>query len=157
MNFTGQNVGANNYLRVRKIMTTCLLCVTGCGLLFGSLVYFGAEPLLGLYLSDSAEAVQYGVLRLAFLCLPHFLCGNMEIVSGVIRGMGVSLLPMVLTILSVCVFRVCWVWWVFPVLGGTLESLYVSYPISWVLNTLCLMAAYAVIIRRRLQRQKPTA
>ena len=154
MNFTGQNVGAHNYPRVRKIMTSCLLCVTGCGLLFGSLTYFGAEPLLGLYLSDSAEAVQYGVTRLAYLCLFHFLCGQMEVTSGVIRGMGVSVTPMVLTVLSVCVFRLCWLWWIFPPLGGELGDLFVSYPISWGLNILSLLAVYVVVIRRRLRMEK---
>lgn len=155
MNFAGQNVGAGRYDRVRKVMRTSLLCATVSGTLFGVLIWALSQPLLGLYITDSAEAIQYGVVRLTVTCLPYFLCGLMEVGSGTVRGMGASLLPMLLTVLTVCVFRVAWVWWVFP-LVGTPSFLFASYPITWGLNFLAQLGIYAVLIRRRLRLQKPT-
>ena len=153
MNFTGQNVGAMRYGRVRSILRTCLVSVSVVGITAGVLIRLLAEPLLGLYITDSPEAITYGIIRLTYICLPYFLCGIMEVISGTIRGMGVSLLPTVVTIFSVCVLRVCWVWFVFPQFG-TLESLYISYPISWVLNFVALLVIYVVLIRRRLRKAR---
>ncbi|MBQ8684117.1 MAG: MATE family efflux transporter [Clostridia bacterium] len=155
MNFAGQNVGAGRYDRVRKVIRTSLLCVAVAGVLFGTLIWALAEPLLGLYITDSTKAIEYGVIRLTVTCLPYFLCGLMEVSSGVVRGMGASLLPMLLTVLTVCVFRVAWVWWVFP-LSPTPAFLFVSYPVTWGLNFLAQTGIYAVLIRRRLRRPKPT-
>ncbi|MBQ9859155.1 MAG: MATE family efflux transporter [Clostridia bacterium] len=154
MNFTGQNVGAGNYARVRKVMRTSLVSVAVTGLVFGALVWLLAEPLLSLYITDSAEAIRYGVLRLTVTCLPYFLCGLMEVASGMVRGMGASVLPMLVTVLSVCAFRVAWVYLVFPYIGGTPTALFISYPISWGLNAAAQTVIYAVLIRRRLHSQK---
>ncbi len=148
MNFAGQNVGAGRYDRVRQVMRTSLLCVGVIGLAFGVLVWVFARPLLSLYITDSPEAITYGVLRLTFLCLPHFLCGLMEVASGVVRGMGASLLPMLVTVLTVCVFRVVWVWWVFPRFGSP-EALLSCYAVSWLLNLLAQLSIYGVLLRCR--------
>ena len=149
MNFTGQNVGAGQYTRVRQVMRVNLIWVGGIGLVCGGLLWAFARPLLGLYLPDSPEAITYGVLRLTFICLPYFLCGLMEVASGVVRGMGASVGPTLVTVLTVCVFRLAWIWWVFPYFG-TPEALLSCYTISWVLNLLAQTAIYAGLLRRRL-------
>ncbi len=142
LNFTGQNIGANQHSRIPKILGQCLLCVFVVGVITGSLVFSFAEPLLSIYLPDSPEAISYGVTRLGFIVLTYFMCGLMEVVSGTMRGMGVSVTPMIITIICVCVFRIIWIYTVFQIPEyHSLECLFASYPISW---TLCFIVELIV-------------
>ena len=109
VNFIGQNVGAQQFDRVKKTLGCCLGCVTVVGLAMGVLGYTFGPQLLSIYITDSAEAISYGMLRLSFVCLPYFLCGLMDVSTGALRGMGASLEPMIISILGVCAFRVGWI------------------------------------------------
>lgn len=149
INFTGQNIGARQYTRVRKILWTCLGSVVVVGVIFGSLARLFGQQLLGIYITDSAEAVQYGLLRLTMICLPQFLCGMMEVCTGVLRGMQFSILPMVITILGACGLRVVWIYTVFQIPRfHTMQSLYLSYPISWILTLAAELIACLLLYRK---------
>lgn len=153
LNFTGQNFGAKKYDRLNKIMFICLGCVAVVGVVFGAAFYLGAKPLLSVYITDSAEAISYGVLRMTYICLPYFLCGIMDVMTGTIRGIGVSFTPMVITVLGVCAFRVVWIYTVFASPAyHTLPILYVSYPISWIVTFAAELAAFLIINARRKKR-----
>lgn len=150
LNFTGQNFGAKQYKRIHRIMGICLICVGFVGLLTGALAYGFARPLLSIYITDSAEAIGYGILRMTYVCLPYFLCGIMDVMTGVIRGMGSSVATMVISILGVCGFRISWIYTVFQIPEfHTLTSLYVSYPISWLATFVVQVAGYFVLCHRR--------
>ena len=150
LNFTGQNVGAMNYKRVKKILFICLGCVTVAGLVSGGTVYLLGEKLLSIYITDAPEAISYGMTRFAMICLPYFLCGLMDTTTGAIRGMGVSLMPMVITILGVCVFRIGWVLTVFQIPEyHTPSCLYFSYTVSWTATFLIELIAFFAIYKRR--------
>ena len=133
MNFAGQNVGALHYDRVRQVLRVCMACVTGIGLGLGLIAFFLGRPLLGIYITDSPEAIRLGMERMGYIVLPYFLDGLMEVATGTVRGMGYSMAPTIATVMGICVFRVAWIWWIFPA-HRTLETLYVSYPISWILT-----------------------
>lgn len=150
LNFTGQNVGAMNYKRVKKILFICLGCVTVAGLVSGGTVYLLGEKLLSIYITDAPEAISYGMTRFAMICLPYFLCGLMDTTTGAIRGMGVSLMPMVITILGVCVFRIGWVLTVFQIPEyHTPSCLYISYTVSWTATFLIELIAFFAIYKKR--------
>lgn len=150
LNFTGQNVGAMNYQRVKKTLLICLGCVTVAGLVSGGLVYLFGEQLLSIYITDSPQAIAYGMTRLSLICLPYFLCGLMDTTTGAIRGMGVSLSPMVITILGVCVFRIGWVYTVFQIPQfHTPSCLYISYTVSWTITFLIELLAFFMIYKKR--------
>ena len=151
LNFTGQNAGAGNYKRSLKVYKTCLLSVAVCGLIAGALVYAFARPLLSIYITDSAKAIEYGVTRLTFICLPYFLCGIMEVTTGAIRGMGVSVGPMLISLVGVCGVRLGWIFTVFQnPRWHSLESLFLSYIVSWIFTFLALLIMYISIYRERL-------
>ncbi len=153
VNFVGQNVGAHQYKRVKKILWCCLGCVLVTGLGLSLLIYAFGNPLLSIYITDSAEALSYGMLRMTWLLLPYFLCGLMDVSTGALRGMGASTVPMIISILGVCAFRVGWVATVFQIPQyHTPESLYLSYPISWVLTFIAQMIAFWIVYRRQTQR-----
>ncbi len=150
LNFTGQNVGAMNYKRVKKILFICLGCVTVAGLVSGGLVYIFGKQLLSIYITDSPEAIAYGMTRLSLICLPYFLCGLMDTTTGAIRGMGVSLSPMIITILGVCFFRIGWVFTVFQLPQfHTPSCLYFSYTVSWTATFLIELIAFFAIYKKR--------
>ena len=86
--FVGQNIGAKDFPRVRKTIKHCLLCVIVAGILFASTVYMLGEKLLSLYITDSPQAIAYGMIRLAWVGLPYCLCGMMEVSTGALRSIG---------------------------------------------------------------------
>ncbi len=153
LNFTGQNFGAHRYDRIKRITAICLGCVSVVGLVLGCAAYFAGKPLLSIYITDSDEAIAYGITRMMYICLPYFLCGIMDVMTGVMRGMGVSIIPMIITVLGVCVFRVGWIYSVFRIPEyHTLPVLYSSYPISWVI-TFAVEFFVFLIIHRRIERK----
>lgn len=153
VNFVGQNAGAKQYKRVLKILWICLGCVTVVGLTFGSLVYAFGEQLLSIYITDSAEAISYGLTRLAFICLPYFLCGVMDVSTGALRGMGASVVPMLISILGVCAFRVAWISTIFQIPQyHTPQCLYFSYTVSWSLTFACQLVAFLIVYRKQRRR-----
>ena len=152
VNFVGQNAGAKQYDRVRKTVLICLACVFVVGLGVGLLFYTFAEQLLSIYITDSAEAISYGVIRMAFICLTYFTCGMMDSLTGALRGLGASMVPMVICILGVCVFRVAWIYTIFQVPQfHTPECLYLSYPISWVITFVFEFVAFLMVYRRKVK------
>ena len=151
VNFTGQNVGAGQYDRVKKIFGYSLAGVAVAGMLAGSSAWFFGEQLLGIYITDSAEAIAYGVVRLTYISLPYFVCGLMDVCTGSLRGMGASLAPMLISVLGVCGFRILWINTVFRILP-TPECLYLSYLISWTLTFVVQFVAFRKVYRKHTAR-----
>ena len=119
-------------------------------LLGGALICFFGPQLLGIYITDSAEALAYGELRLMYMALPYFLCGMMDISTAALRGMGESVIPMIISILGVCGIRVGWIFTIFQFEAfHTPQSLYLSYPISWVIVFVCQMIAFRKVFRKQ--------
>ncbi|MBQ8382939.1 MAG: MATE family efflux transporter [Clostridia bacterium] len=153
VNFTGQNAGAGNYKRVFRTLWICLGCVTAVGLTAGSLVVLFGEQLLSIYITDSAKAIGYGLIRLTYICLPYFLCGLMDVSTGALRGMGASLVPMLISVLGVCGIRMLWIYTIFRIPEyHTPECLYLSYTVSWIATFLCQLVAYLIVFQRRRKR-----
>ena len=149
VNYIGQNAGAKQYKRVSQTLLICLGCVTVVGLTFGGLAYTFGEQLLSIYITDSPEAVSYGLLRLSFICVPYFICGLMDVSTGALRGLGASFVPMLISVLGVCGIRIGWIYTIFQIPRfHTPQCLYLSYPISWFITFLCQMAAFFVVYRR---------
>lgn len=132
LNYAGQNHGAGKFDRIKKIMIACLTLAFGTGITLGGLAVLFSRPLLSIYITDSDEAIKYGIIRLIFICLPYFLCGIMDVATGMLRGIGSSIAPMFITVAGVCGFRILWIYTVFHIPKyHSLEVLYSSYMISW--------------------------
>ncbi len=155
LNFTGQNMGAGQYHRVRKILLICLASVSVMGLAVGGCAYLLREPLLGIYIVDSpnaAVAIAAGAERMLYVCIPYFILGLMDVTTGVLRGLGSSLTPMIISVLGVCGFRIAWIYTVFAS-HHTPGTLFVSYPISWALTFVIQFAAFLWIYRKYVSSQ----
>ena len=92
--------------------------------------------------------IQVGLNRMYIVCGPYFLCGIMDVMTGVLRGVGYSLLPMIVSLMGACVFRIFWVMTIFAV-NRTMDCLMISYPVSWALTFLVLVVIFAVLWKRR--------
>ena len=145
--FAGQNMGARKPARVIRALYVCQIWALIFGLVFGlSSCIFGRQ-LLSLYTSDPQVAA-VGLERLYIVCGPYFLCGLLDVMTGVLRGIGYSLLPMVVSLLGACAFRILWVVTVFAAVP-TMNCLMISYPVSWGL-TFAVLAFFFVILWRRI-------
>ena len=143
MNFVGQNLGARQYDRVKKTVWICLGCVLAVAWTASPLIWFFGEELLSLYITDTQEAIAYGMMRLTYSCLPYFLCGMMDVSTGALRGLGKSRATMILSVLGICGFRILWIYTVFAQPAfHTPAGLYIAYPISWLLTFVGQMLAF---------------
>lgn len=152
VNFVGQNAGAHQYKRIKKIVYICLACSSVLTMVLGSLAYLFGRQLLSIYITDSAEAISYGMIRLFYLALPYFLCALMEMTTGALRGLGASLTPMLISVMGVCGLRILWIYTIFRIPAyHTPESLYISYPISWIITFLFQMISFIIIFKKRIR------
>ena len=146
LSFTSQNYGAKNKERMGKVLICCMGIVTVVGAVLGNLVYLIGESCLGLYNTDP-QVIQYGMNRLAVISTMYFICGWMDVMVGSIRGMGYAIMPMIVSLLGACAFRVIWVLAIFP-LYHTQFSLYISYPISWSITFATHFICYLVVRKK---------
>ena len=150
LSFTSQNFGAKKFDRIDKILIECLGIVTLVGLVLGQGAYFFGQQLLSIYTNDR-HVIQYGIERLSVISATYCLCGMMDTLVGSLRGVGYSILPMLVSLTGVCVFRVVWIFTVFKSLH-TQFSLYVSYPISWTITIIAHLICF-LIVRKRIRKE----
>ena len=132
LTFCSQNLGARKPERLGRIMLLCQGCVAAFGFGLGMLFYAFRVPLLSLYSTDW-QVIEMGMIRNSVMLTTYFLCGMMDVFVGGLRGMGNSFVPMILSLLGACAFRVLWIYTVFAA-HHSLLVLYISYPISWTLT-----------------------
>ena len=142
LNFTSQNYGAKKEENLKKVLLYSLGIVSVIGIILGSAFYL-LEPYLAKFYTDNPEVVAYALERMQFVCLLYFLCGIMDVLVGFLRGVGYSTIPMIVSLIGVCAFRVAWIYTVFE-RKKTLSSLYVSYPISWTITVIVLVVCILI-------------
>ena len=147
LSFSSQNFGAGNYKRIGRVFLECLGLVTFVGLSLGGLAYLFGNQLLGIYSSDP-QVIEVGLLRMSVICTMYCLCGIMDVSVGELRGIGCSVLPMVVSVLGVCAFRVFWIFTIFQQ-HRNLWTLYISYPVSWVLTAAVNMVCFMLVRRKQ--------
>lgn len=147
LTFVGQHIGARKFDRVRSVVKYSLLYVTVAGLFIGYLAFFFKVPLLKIYIPNDPQAVAYGAIRMTVICTTYFLCGAMDTFTGILRGLGSSISPMVISILGVCGFRILWIYTVFAI-WPTPTVLFLSYPISWAITIIADYIAYLKIKKK---------
>ena len=141
-----QNYGAKNEKRVKRSMYVALGCVTVVGFVLGIATVIFSRPLLSIYITDSAEAIEAGMVRVMYNGIPYFLCGIMEVIAGALRGLGYSSITLINALIGSCALRLVWVFCILP-LNRTFGMLYLCWPISWVI-TIILHFSYYLYVRK---------
>ena len=152
--FTGQNAGAAKYERVKRVMVACYLMTVLVAAVFSTVLILLADPLLALYGVTGGEAGSLAAIaretaqtRLMITIIPYFLLACMEVGSGVLRGLGRSITSTLVSLAGACLFRIVWISTVFEHYE-TLESIYISYPISWTLTTIAHLTLSLLALRK---------
>ncbi len=142
ISFTSQNMGAGKRERIGRILLIAEGCVIVTGASLGWLMYGFGRPLLHIY-TDSPAVVEAGMVRMTIILLPYALCGMMDVAVGVLRGIGFSLAPMVISLLGACGLRLVWIATVFQVPQlHHISTVYISYPITWAVTLLAQLLLY---------------
>ena len=152
ISFVSQNMGARNFRRINRILFTAQICVAFTGLVLGNLVVVFGKPLLGIY-TTSPAVIEAGLVRLGIVCRTYAICGMMDVMVGGLRGIGYSVMPMIVSLIGACGLRLLWIATLFQLPQfHTMTMLYVSYPVSWIItfsvHVLCFVWAM-----RRLRQQ----
>lgn len=145
INFTGQNVGAGKYKRVRRVCAICAILSVGISLALGTVMFFFGDKLLAIYNSDP-DVIECGLNRTRLVGLSYWIFALMNVFAGCLRGMGRSVLPMISSLLGVCAFRIVYIYTIFK-LSPTLLTLYFVYPSSWLVAMVLNMICYLIISR----------
>ena len=148
LTFVSTNRGAKQYARVRKVPWVALAAAGTLGIVMGLGALAAGRPLLSLYNSDPA-VIEWGMVRMAIIMPTYFLVCGMDIGASQMRGMGYSITPMIVSLSGACLLRVLWVATIYAA-NPTLETLYWSYPASWLLTSLAHFACYFLIARPKL-------
>ncbi len=149
LNFTGQNAGAKKPKRIVKAMAVNTICSVTLAVILSSVIIYFAKDLLSIYITDNLSSIDFGIKRMTYVCRFYFLCGIMEVLTGAIRGMGKSLISMIISIFGVCGIRLGWIFTVFRMEQfHTLDSLYFSYIVSWVACIIAQIIAFAILYKR---------
>jgi Na+-driven multidrug efflux pump len=157
--FTGQNVGKQDYKRVRAVLWQLCLISSAIAVLMSAAAIIFHKPLFALYGvtegSDILAKITYETaLKKAIWKWPAFLIyAIMNTCAGVLRGLGKSTTSAMISFVGTCVFRVVWIYTVFRALGS-LESIYISYPISWLLTGIFFMITVLYFLHRIFAQSK---
>lgn len=131
--FVGQNFGAGKLERVKRGMWMTL----GIGILYtittGVLLLTFSETIMHLFSNDPA-VIAYGLQAMRFFCPFYWVLSILHALSGTVRGTGKSIPPMIVLLISLCLFRVLWVQFVMPNIAS-IEGIFMLYPISWMIGS----------------------
>ncbi len=153
VSFTGQNVGAGKKERIGKILITAQGCVIAVGLIMGIGALLLGNPLLSIYSSDTL-VIAAGMRRLYIISATYALCGIMDVFVGVLRGMGYSVMPMIVSLVGACGLRILWLATVFKIPEyHTIEVVYLSYPITWLI-TLCVHFICYIVVKQKMDGRR---
>lgn len=147
LTFAGQNMGAGKIDRIKKAVRDSILCASSAGLILGGLAILFGPVLLGFY-STNAEVQAAGMIRLRVILLTYFTCGIMDCTANAIRGVGHSVLPMIITLLGACGLRMLYIFTFFQLPQfHTFRGVFYSYPLSWAVTAAILAFGFMRILK----------
>lgn len=138
--FVGQNYGAQKYSRVKQGINVCLVMTLSVSAVLSLLLYFGSNHFF-IFFTNDVNVIRIGSEMVKIMVPAYFTYVFIEIYSGSLRGMGNSFIPMVLTGLGVCVFRIMWIFIMLPILNN-FKTVVMSYPLSWIITALFFIVYY---------------
>ena len=135
--FVGQNYGAGKIDRVKKGMWTTI----GMGMIYtivtGILLLLFSTEIMRLFTGDT-EVIAYGKRAMLFFCPFYFTLSILQSLAGTVRGTGKSVPPMVVLLVSMCLFRIVWIQFILPIFNS-IDGIFMLYPVSWVLGAILMI------------------
>lgn len=140
--FVGQNYGAKQIRRCKRTLMVCLIEDSITSVVAIVLILSGGKFLLSLFNRDP-QVIEIGYQRLVIIFIAYIFSMLYEVMSGYLRGFGISLVPAVLTTIGVCGTRIAWVYAVFPK-NRTFSALMMAYPASLSITAVLILGALLV-------------
>ncbi len=138
--FTGQNVGAKNYERVKKGANTCLKMSCAVTIVISVVLFLFGGNLLKVFSSDT-QVLHYATQMMHFL-VPGYLClAIAHTYCGVVRGAGISMVPMLALIGNMCVLRMIWITFAMP-FAHSIIIVFLGYSLTWLTSALTMLVYY---------------
>ncbi|MCR5764648.1 MAG: MATE family efflux transporter [Treponema sp.] len=148
LTFCSQNMGARKIDRIKKIVWISQLSIIVLGATMSGLFLLFGHQLLGIY-TKSPEVIEAGLLRCKVIFTTYYLCGIMDSMANSIRGMGHSLMPVIVTIFGACIFRLIWLFTFFQIPAfHTPLVIFLSYPLSWTITYIAHLICYKKILKK---------
>lgn len=153
ISFTSQNFGAGNYKRIYKILLTGQFCVILFGAVLGNLAVIFGHPLLEMY-SSGEDVINAGMIRLGIVSRTYAICGVMDVMVGALRGIGYSVMPMIVSLIGACGLRLVWLATIFQMERfHTVQIIYDSYPISWILTVIVHVICFMYVMNKIIKKE----
>ena len=152
LTFVGQNVGAKKFGNIRRIVAYSTMLVTAIGLISGAVALIFRYPLIRLYVSSEAS-MDAAMQRLWMIGLTYFLCGIMEVFSGMLRALDRSVTSMMISLGGACGLRILWILTVFKWFPSP-QTVYWSYPVSWTVTVLIQLAVSTLVLRKIIKQNR---
>jgi len=145
--FTSQNFGARKLKRIKNIIVICITYVFGLWVIQSLLTFTLGDYMITFYAPNDPAVIEMGLRKLNIVGYCYGLLGFMNVMSGVLRGIGESFINMIISIVGVCGIRVVWILTAFKYIG-TFESLFFCYPLSWIGTFLMHLTVFFILYNR---------
>ena len=156
MTFAAQNYGAKKPERIKKALLYSLIQVTVVGISIALVEFALRVPLSSLFIDagdhNKEVIIQYVEQIMFSILLPYFLCGIQEVLAGALRGLGFSITPMITSLLGICLMRILWILFIFPLEPfNTIGGLMFCYPVTWIIVIACFIPQIALDWKKKLK------
>ncbi len=135
--FIGQNYGAGKYDRMKKGMWVTLLMGIVYTVLTGILLLTFSGQIMRLF-SEDVGVIAYGQTAMRYFCPFYWILAILHSLAGTVRGTGKSIPPMVVLLVSLCLFRIVWIQFVLPYYTS-IEGIFILYPVSWLVGAVLMI------------------
>lgn len=150
LSFSGQCYGARDYKRIDSLVIRAGISSSAMVAIGAALCTAFPRQVIGIF-NSSPEVAAAGTSVLYILCWGYVLFAVSEMFMGCSRGMGNAMGTMIMNIVGICLPRLIWVWWIFP-LNRTIVWLYLCFPISWTVSSI-MQGSYYIYLRRKLDKK----
>ena len=135
--FVGQNFGAGQIDRVKKALWVTMALSFVYTVITGTLLLLAQDPIMHLFTGDET-VVAFGQQAMHYFCPFYWLLGILHGLAGTVRGTGKSVPPMVVLLVSLCLFRIVWIRFALSAFQG-IDGVFILYPVSWALGAVLMI------------------
>ncbi len=145
--FTAQNYGAKKFDRIKRVYLWSIVLMAICWAVVTLVIRLNAVSLLKLFLPTNEHAMEYAKTSCLLLTTTYVVAGLMEVSVGMLRGLGFSAVPAVISVFGICGIRLVWLATAFKKFH-TFICLYISYPTTWAVTTIALVIYFFFVYKK---------
>jgi len=145
--FAGQNLGAGNRKRAKKVIFTCLILAVSLAAVLGNVMYLIGEPIYRIYVPNDPEAIRVADLRSGIMLTLYFLLSVQSVMCAAIQVYGYPIVSTVVSVVGIFGTRTLWMQLLYPHFK-TLEMVFTCYPVTWMIIAVASSAAFLLVYRR---------